>query len=127
MKELHKRSRNPKYKVTHFWKFAPYFRKPNSPTICTPPQFLAIHNTHLDSCVNTVGDTILMYVKPWFSSKAGKDFLKRENGGGLYYIIFGEEGIEYLNILEGGVIRFDFTPRILTLFVNWGWLPMVWD
>ena len=64
------------------------------PTICTPPQFLAIHNSHWDSCVNTVGDTILMWVKPWFSSEAGKDFLKRENGGVFYYIIFGKEVID---------------------------------
>ena len=99
MKELHKRSRNPKfkknYKVIHFCKFDPYFRKPNSPTICTPPQFLAIHNSHLDlvcplgTCINTVGDTILLQVKPGFSAEAGKDFLKRENGGGFYYTIFG--------------------------------------
>ena len=87
MKELHKRSNN--------CKFDPCFRKPNSPTIFTPPQFFAIHNIHLDlvcplgTCINTVGDTILMQVKPRFSAEAGKDFLKRENGGGFYYIIFG--------------------------------------
>ena len=44
-------------------------------------QFLAIHSTHLDSCVNTVGDTISMQVEPWFSHEVGKDFRKRENGG----------------------------------------------
>ena len=31
--------------------------------------------------MNTVDDTILMVVEPWFSSEVGKDFLKRENGG----------------------------------------------
>ena len=49
------------------------------------PQFLASRNSHLDSCVNTVGDTILMQVEPWFSAEVGKDFRKRENGGDLYY------------------------------------------
>ena len=33
------------------------------------------------SCVNTVGDTILVVGKPWFSHEVGKDFRKRENGG----------------------------------------------
>ena len=61
------------------------------PTICTQPQFHAIHNSHWDSCINTVGDTILMVVKPWFSHEVGKDFLKWENGGGKYYLDFGEE------------------------------------
>ena len=32
----------------------------------------------LDSCVNTIGDTILMQVKPWFSHEVGKDFRRRE-------------------------------------------------
>ena len=57
------------------------FRKPNVPTIYIPPQFLAIHNSHLDSCINTIGDTILMQVEPWFSHEVGKDFRKWENGG----------------------------------------------
>ena len=48
-------------------------------------QFHAIHSNHLDSCVNTVGDTILMQVEPWFSAEVGKEFGKRENGGDLYY------------------------------------------
>ena len=50
-------------------------------------QFLAIHNSLPDSCVNTVGDTILMQVKPWFSHEAGKDFLKWENDGEKCYDI----------------------------------------
>ena len=33
--------------------------------------------------MNTVDDTILMVVEPWFSSEVGKDFLKWENGGGF--------------------------------------------
>ena len=36
---------------SRFCKFDPYFRKPITPTICTPPQFLANHNSHLDSCL----------------------------------------------------------------------------
>ena len=39
------------------------FWQPNSPTICTPPQFLLIHNSHWDSCINTVGDSIYMTVQ----------------------------------------------------------------
>ena len=35
--------------------------------------------------LNTIGDTISMQVEPWFSLEVGKDFLKRENGGGNYY------------------------------------------
>ena len=59
-------------------------------------QFPAIHRTHLDllcqkgACVNTVGDTISMQVEPWFSAEAGKDFLKRENGGEMYYHDMGK-------------------------------------
>ena len=53
-------------------------------------QFLAIHSTLPDSCVNTIGDTILMQVKPWFSSEVGKDFRKRENGGEMYYCDIGK-------------------------------------
>ena len=49
---------------------------------------------HPIECIKTVGDTILMQVKPWFSSEVGKVFLKRENGGGFYYTIFGEEDSE---------------------------------
>ena len=41
----------------------------------------ANHNTHLDSCVHTVGDTILMQVEPWFSHEVGKDFINWENSG----------------------------------------------
>ena len=41
--------------------------------------------------LRTIGDTILMQVKPWFSHEVGKDFRKRENGGGKYYLDFGEE------------------------------------
>ena len=59
-----------------------------------------------------------MQVETGFSSEVGKDFQNRENGGVFYYTIFGEETIEYVNISEGGVIRFEFTPRLLTLFVN---------
>ena len=44
-------------------------------------QLLAIHSTHLDSCVNTVGDTILMVVKSWFLFEMGTDVLKWLNGG----------------------------------------------
>jgi len=54
--------------------------------------------TSSSACVKTIGDTISMPNwldgEPWFSSEVGKDFLKRENGGVLYYIIFGEEGID---------------------------------
>ena len=32
--------------------------KPNSLTISTPPQFLAIHNSHLGSCVKTIGESL---------------------------------------------------------------------
>ena len=32
-------------------------------TICTPPQFLIIHNSHLDSSVKTIGDTIAIQVE----------------------------------------------------------------
>ena len=53
-------------------------------------QFLAIHSSHLDSCVNTVGDTISMWVEPWFSHEVGKDFLKWENGGELCYLGVGK-------------------------------------
>ena len=60
-------------------------------------QFLASHNTHLDSCVNTVGDTISMQVESWFSHEVGTDFLKWENGGGFYYTIFGGEMNESLS------------------------------
>ena len=59
--------------------------------------FHAIHSTHLDSCLfvyNTVGDTISMWFKPGFSHEVGTDFLKRENGGVLYYTIFGKEVID---------------------------------
>jgi hypothetical protein len=55
--------------------------KPSSLTICTQRQFHAIHNSHSDSCVNTVGDTISMQVEPWFSAEVGKDFRKWERGG----------------------------------------------
>jgi hypothetical protein len=30
-----------------------------------------------------------MQVEPWFSYEVGKDFLKRENGGVLYYLLLG--------------------------------------
>ena len=43
---------------------------------------------------NTVGDTILMVVEPWFLAEAGKASLERENGGGFYYTIFGEDVVE---------------------------------
>ena len=41
-------------------------------------------------CVNTVGDTISMWVEPWFSHELGTDFLKRENGGGCDYHDMGK-------------------------------------
>ena len=50
MKELHKRSRNPKYQER------PLFQKKLAYNLHSP-QFLAIHNSHWDSCINTVGDT----------------------------------------------------------------------
>ena len=37
-----------------------------------------------------------MQVEPWFSQEVGKEFQKRENGGVLYYIIFGGDTIESL-------------------------------
>ena len=43
--------------------------------------------------MNTVDDTILMVVEPWFSSEVGKDFLKRENGGKRYYYDIGKRVI----------------------------------
>ena len=61
-----------------------------SPTICIQRQLPAIHNSHLGSCVNTVGDTVSMHVEPWFSQEVGKDFRKRENGGGKYYLMLGK-------------------------------------
>jgi len=70
---------------SHFWKFDPYFRKPNSFISYIQRQFHATRNIHLDFCVNTVGDTILMPNwldgKPWFSHEVGNDFIKWENGG----------------------------------------------
>ena len=56
--------------------------------------FHATYNSRSDSCVNTVGDTSSILVKPWFSLEAGKDFRKRENGGEWYHLILGEEAIE---------------------------------
>ena len=51
---------------------------------------LGLPSVSTSAYVNTVGDTILMWVKPWFSSKAGKDFRKRENGGKGYYLGVGK-------------------------------------
>ena len=48
----------------------------------------------LNSCINTVGDTILMVVKPWFSHEVGKDFRKWENGGVLYYHDIGNDAMK---------------------------------
>ena len=42
---------------SHFLKFNPYSRKPNSFISYIQRQFHAIHSTHWDSCVNTVGDS----------------------------------------------------------------------
>ena len=75
---------------SHFLKFDPYSRKPNSFISYIQRQFHAIHNSHLDSCVNTVGDTISMVVEPWFSHEVGKDFRKWENGGEKYYHHMGK-------------------------------------
>ena len=47
--------------------------------------------------MNTVDDTILMVVEPWFSSEVGKDFLKRETVVWLYYTIFGGDARESLS------------------------------
>ena len=94
MKELHKRSRNLLFTAFENLTLISDFFTTKFFTICTPPQFHAIHNSHWDSCINTVGDTISMQVKPWFSAEAGTDFLKRENGGVFYYTIFGDEGSE---------------------------------
>ena len=66
---------------SQFLKFDPYSRKPNSFISYIQHQFLTIHSTHLDFCVNTVDDTILMVVTPWFSSEARKDFRNWENDG----------------------------------------------
>ena len=67
----------------------------DSNTICFERGFVKYRRCcHFGSCVNTVGDTILMQVEPRFSHEVGKDFLKRENGGGLYYTIFGEDVVE---------------------------------
>ena len=49
-------------------------------------------SAHLGTCINTIGDTILMVVEPWFSHEVGKDFRKRENGGEEYYHDM-EEGV----------------------------------
>ena len=70
--------------------FDPYARKPNTFILTVQRQFHEIHSTHLDSCVNTVGDTISMVVEPWFSHEVGKDFRKWENGGGKYYHCMGK-------------------------------------
>ena len=43
---------------SHFLKSNPYSRKPNSFISYIQSQFLAIHSTRLDSCVNTVGCSI---------------------------------------------------------------------
>ena len=42
---------------SHFLKFDPYSRKPNSFISYIQRQFHAIHNSHSDSCVNNVGDS----------------------------------------------------------------------
>ena len=71
-------------------------RKPNSLQFALHPSSsqstiaIWIWYAPLGTCINTVGDTILMWVKPWFSAEAGKGFRKRENGGVFYYTIFGE-------------------------------------
>ena len=44
--------------------------------------------------LRTIGDTILMYVKPWFSLKVGKDFRKREKGGEKDYHDMGKDVIK---------------------------------
>ena len=46
--------------------------------------------------LRTIGDTILMVVKPWFSHEVGKDFRKRENGGGEDYDE-AEKGVKILS------------------------------
>ena len=45
--------------------------------------------------LKTIGDTILMQVEPWFSHEVGKDFRKRENGGGDDYHCMGK-GVKIL-------------------------------
>ena len=44
-----------------------------------------------------------MQVKPWFSHEVGKDFLNRENGGGFYYTIFGEDVVQ-IGFLSSDVV-----------------------
>ena len=41
--------------------------------------------------MHTVGDTILIWVKPGFSLEVGKGFRKRENDGGKDYQIKANE------------------------------------
>ena len=96
---------------SHFLKFDPYSRKPNSFISYIQRQFHAIHNSHLDSCVNTVGDTILMQVEPWFSHEVGKEFLKWENGGVFYYDI----GVYEKQYLPDGNNDFSWRHVILSL------------
>ena len=45
---------------SHFLKFDPYSRKPNSLISYIQRQFHAIHSSHLGSCVNTVGESICL-------------------------------------------------------------------
>ena len=57
---------------SHFLKFDPYSRTPDSFISTIQHQFQSTV-PFTNTCVNTVGDTILMVVEPWFSPK-GKDF-----------------------------------------------------
>ena len=58
-----------------------------------PSIVIANHHRPKIWAVKTIGDTILMQVKPWFSAEVGKDFLKREDGGECDYHVLGKEQI----------------------------------
>ena len=49
------------------------------------PSLLPIIIDPKNQDLKTIGDTILIQVKLWFSHEVGKDFRKWENGGVLYY------------------------------------------
>lgn len=66
MKELHKMSRNLLFPAFENLTLMSEFLTTKLTYNCTQPQFLLIHNTHLDlvcpfgTCINTVGETISM-------------------------------------------------------------------
>ena len=121
MKELHKRS--------NLCKFDPYFRKPNSPTICTPPQFLAIHNSHWD-LVCPLG--YLYKYCWWHNFNVGRILVFSRSGNGfskagkrwclvLYHLWWKRYWL--MNDFERRVevIRFELAFSILNPYRERGW------